>query len=251
MKTALSLSGQTHNKGSVSTESIIEDRKDITKYNHNIMTPSTAISMLLVLAISATNAFTLSSSIKESNSWLTNSVTNVLYNTCSSKQTQPSQLRLLFTTIEEEEECYEFNTTAVVSVALGLLTLVGILSPILITNNDKSLDESSPCAESLNSDDEYDESSGSDNDDEYEMMKRKNKPGSGYDEFLAFCGKTNCDDELGSSTMINVSESVTQFEIKSLIHEHNIAQEKANELLDKYKGREELLLKNLRKLKRK
>lgn len=214
------------------------------------MTPSTAITMLLVLAISATNALTLSSSIKESNSWLTTSVTNVLYNKCSPKQTQPSQLRLLFTTMEEEE-CFEFNTTAAVSVALGLLTLVGILSQILIANNDKSLDESSPCAESLNSDDEYDESSGSDNDDEYEMMKR-NKPGSGYDEFLAFCGKTNCDDELGSSTMMmNVSESVTQFEIKSLIHEHNIAQEKANELLDRYNGREELLLKNLRKLKRK
>ena len=231
------------------------------------MAHPTAIIMLLVLAISATNAFTLSSSIQESNnSWLTSSVTNVLFNTCSSKQTQPySQRRLLFTKMEEEEEeCFEYNTTAVVSVALGILTLVGILSSILPSNTNDNNDESSPCAESLNSDDEYDESSGSDNDDEgYEMMKQlkndKNKPGSGYDEFLAFCGKLNNNDNneeeeeerSSRSTMMNVSESVTQFEIKSLIHEHNISKEKANELFDRYKGREELLLKNLRKLKRK
>ena len=226
------------------------------------MAHPTAIIMLLVLAISATNAFTLSSSIKESNSWLTSSVTSVLFNTCSSKQTQPSysQRRLLFTKMEEEEECFEYNTTAVVSVALGILTLVGILSSILPNNTHDKNDESSPCAESLNSDDEYDESSGSDNDDEYEMMKQlkndKNKPGSGYDEFLAFCGKLNNNDnndydDERSSTMMNVSESVTQFEIKSLIHEHNISKDKANELFDRYKGREELLLKNLRKLKRK
>ena len=224
------------------------------------MAHPTAIIMLLVLAISATNAFTLSSSIKESNSWLTSSVTSVLFNTCSSKQTQPSysQRRLLFTKMEEEE-CFEFNTTAVVSVALGILTLVGIFSSILPNNTHDKNDESSPCAESLNSDDEYDESSGSDNDDEYEMMKLKNdknKPGSGYDEFLAFCGKLNNNDnndydDERSSTMMNVSESVTQFEIKSLIHEHNISKDKANELFDRYKGREELLLKNLRKLKRK
>ena len=159
----------------------------------------------------------------------------------------------------EEEECFEYNTTAVVSVALGILTLVGILSSILPNNTNDKNDESSPCAESLNSDDEYDESSGSDNDDEYEMMKLKNdknKPGSGYDEFLAFCGKlnnndNNDNDDERSSTMMNVSESVTQFEIKSLIHEHNISKDKANELFDRYKGREELLLKNLRKLKRK
>lgn len=231
------------------------------------MAHPTAIIMLLVLAISATNAnaFTLSSSIKESNnSWLTSSVTNALFNTCSSKQTQPySQRRLLFTKMEEEEECFEYNTTAVVSVALGILTLVGILSSILPNNTNNNNDDSSPCAESLNSDDEYDESSGSDNDDEgYEMMKLKNniqnKPGSGYDEFLAFCGKLNNNDNneeeeerSNSSTMMNVSESVTQFEIKSLIHEHNISKDKANELFDRYKGREELLLKNLRKLKRK
>ena len=227
------------------------------------MAHPTAIIMLLVLAISATNAFTLSSSIKESNSWLTSSVTSVLFNTCSSKQTQPSysQRRLLFTKMEEEEECFEYNTTAVVSVALGILTLVGIFSSILPNNTHDKNDESSPCAESLNSDDEYDESSGSDNDDEYEMMKLKNdknKPGSGYDEFLAFCGKLNNNDNneeeeerSNSSTMMNVSESVTQFEIKSLIHEHNISKDKANELFDRYKGREELLLKNLRKLKRK
>ena len=159
----------------------------------------------------------------------------------------------------EEEECYEFNTTAVVSIALGVLTLVGIFSSILPNNTHDKNDESSPCAESLNSDDEYDESSGSDNDDEYEMMKLKNdknKPGSGYDEFLAFCGKLNNNDnndydDERSSTMMNVSESVTQFEIKSLIHEHDISKDKANELFDRYKGREELLLKNLRKLKRK
>ena len=225
------------------------------------MAHPTAIIMLLVLAISATNAFTLSSSIKESNSWLTSSVTSVLFNTCSSKQTQPSysQRRLLFTKMEEEEECFEYNTTAVVSVALGILTLVGILSSILPNNTNNNNDDSSPCAESLNSDDEYDESSGSDNDDEYEMMKLKNdknKPGSGYDEFLAFCGKLNNNDnndydDERSSTMMNVSESVTQFEIKSLIHEHDISKDKANELFDRYKGREELLLKNLRKLKRK
>ena len=230
------------------------------------MAHPTAIIMLLVLAISATNAnaFTLSSSIKESNnSWLTSSVTNALFNTCSSKQTQPySQRRLLFTKMEEEEECFEYNTTAVVSVALGILTLVGILSSILHNNTNNNNDDSSPCAESLNSDDEYDESSGSYNDDEYEMMKQlkndKNKPGSGYDEFLAFCGKLNNDnndddddERSNSSTMMNVSESVTQFEIKSLIHEHNISKDKANELFDRYKGREELLLKNLCKLKRK
>ena len=226
------------------------------------MAHPTAIIMLLVLAISATNAFTLSSSIKESNSWLTSSVTSVLFNTCSSKQTQPSysQRRLLFTKMEEEEEeCFEYNSTAIVSVALGILTLVGILTSILPNNTNNNNDDSSPCAESLNSDDEYDESSGSDNDDEYEMMKLKNdknKPGSGYDEFLAFCGKLNNNDnndydDERSSTMMNVSESVTQFEIKSLIHEHNISKDKANELFDRYKGREELLLKNLRKLKRK
>jgi len=223
--------------------------------------------LLLIALLAAATTTTTCALETESN----NSILSKLFNSPQQQVATPPKKRGIFgrkkstastkPTEGEGEQTYSTYLTAALGIFLALGTWYLPINnsndnknQIIINNKKLSMDYSSTCTESISDLETTIDSSSSDDDDSVEQQQQKrrqlvqqNKPPSGYGNFLSFISE--------SSPVVEPNEAEKKIaqvnEIKELMIDTEISDEKCNELFMLYDTKLDSLYKNLVRLKEK
>ena len=223
---------------------------------------------LLLIALLAAATTTTTCAL---NAELNNSILSKLFNSPQQQVATPQKKRGLFgrkkstASTKGESKGEEQTYSTYLTAALGIFLAIGTWylpiggsnsddkQKIIINNKKLSMDYNSTCTESISDLETTIDSSSSDDDDSVEQQQQKrrqlvqNKPPSGYGNFLSFISE--------DSPVVEPNEAEKKIaqvnEIKELMIDNEISNEKCNELFKLYDNKLDSLYKNLVRLKEK